>query len=237
VALLGASNAEAERCVGVFFRGFGASVGSSGMDNLEAHLVGVYGGNMARPFSTAVFNWTDQSAAFAFVGGFGDVDCVILAGHSFGANSAVEFATNFLEPAGIPVDRLFQFDSVGPNGGVLPANVVAGFNYHQVSTGAFEPQGVSTVQGATNVYVEQDYGVSDADITHTEIDCPLFERSESGYAALFGIQPDLYARVEGHLAPLFELPAVPGLGPFGAALLFFALAACSLGAFGLRRRS
>jgi hypothetical protein len=207
------------------------------MDNLEAYLVAVYGGNPARPFSTAVFNWTDQSAAFAFVDGFSDVDCVILAGHSFGANSAVEFATNFLEPAGIPVDWLFLFDSVGANDGVLPANVVGGFNYHQVSTGLFEPQGESTVQGATNVYVEQDYGVSDADITHTEIDCPLFERSESGYASLFGSQPDLYARIEDQVAPLFALRAVPGLGAPGAALLLSILAACSLGAVGARQRS
>ena len=235
--LLGASSARAERCVGVFFRGFGASVGSSGMDNLEAELVAVFGGSPARPFSTAVFNWTEQSSAFAFVDGFDDVDCVILAGHSFGANSAIEFATDFLLPAGIAVDRIFLFDSVGANDGSLPANVVLGFNYHQEGTGRFEPQGESNVQGATNVYVEQAYGVSDADITHTEIDCPLFERSESAYAALFGSQPDLYARVEGHIAPLFEVRAVPGLGLLGSALLCLVLVTSSLAAVGVQRSS
>ncbi len=116
------------------------------------------------------------------------------------------------------------------------ANVVQGLNYHQVSTGLFEPQGESTVAGATNVYVEQDYGVSDADITHTEIDCPLFERSPSGYAALFGTQPDLYTRVEGHVAPLFDVAAVPSLGPFAGALLYLSLVCSSLVALGTRRR-
>lgn len=216
IALLaGASTAHAGRCVGVFFRGFNAPVGTSGMDNLEAHLVTAFGGDPMRPFSTAVFDWTGQQAAFDFIDGFSDIDCVVLAGHSFGANSALEFTTGFLEPAGIPVDLLVQFDSVGANDDVLPASVAQGFNYHQVSTGFFEPQGTSNVQGAVNVYVEQDYAVADSAISHTEIDCPLFERNAADYAALFGTQPDLYERVEGHVAPLFPVAAVPSMTLFG----------------------
>lgn len=223
VVLLSASTAQAGRCVGVFFRGFNAPVGTSGMDNLEAHLVAAFGDNPARSFATAVFNWTDQQQAFDFIDGFTDVDCVVLAGHSFGANSAVELTANFLEPAGIPVDLLVQFDSVGANDDVLPAGVAQGFNYHQVSTGIFEPQGESNVEGSTNVYVEDDYSVSNSDITHTQIDCPLFERTPVAYAAVFGSQPDLYARVEGHVAPLFNVTPVPTLGLPGVAALIAGL--------------
>jgi hypothetical protein len=223
VVLFSASTAQAGRCVGVFFRGFNAPVGTSGMDNLEAHLVAAFGGNPVQPFSTAVFNWTDQQQAFDFIGDFTDVDCLVLAGHSFGANSAIELTTNFLEPAGIPVDLLVQFDSVGANDDVLPAGVALGFNYHQVSTGIFEPQGESNVQDSTNVYVEDDYSVSDSDITHTQIDCPLFERTTAAYAALFGSRPDLYARVEGHVAPLFVAAPVPTLGLPGVAALIAGL--------------
>jgi pimeloyl-ACP methyl ester carboxylesterase len=238
LALLSASTAEAGRCVGVFFRGFGAAVGTSGMDNLEDSLFSAFGGDPARPFSTGVFNWTDQQQAFDFVQGLTDIDCLVLAGHSFGANSAVEFTTDFLEPAGIPVDRLFLFDSVGASDDVLPTSVVRGFNYHQVSTGFAEPEGVSNVEGATNIYVEEDYGVSDGDISHTQIDCPLFERSEAGYAALFGSQPDLYARVEIELAPLFDMTPVPSSPWPGTVALIATLVAIGASALhaGRRRR-
>lgn len=223
VALMSASNAEAGRCVGVFFRGFNAPVGTSGMDNLEAHLFAAFGGDPIRPFSTGVFNWTDQQQAFDFVDSFSDIDCVVLAGHSFGANSAIEFTTDFLEPAGVSVDVLVQFDSVGANDDVLPPSVTQGFNYHQVSTGFFEPQGESNVQGSTNVYVEQEYSVPDTAISHTEIDCPLFERTPEAYAALFGSQPDLYERVEDHVAPLFDVTPVPFMGLPGLTALATAL--------------
>ena len=226
-ALLAAPlSAQADRCVAVFFRGFGAAVGTSGMDNLDAHLLAAFGGNPARPFSSGVFNWTDQQQAFDFIDGFSDIDCLLVAGHSFGANSAIELTTDFLMPAGIPVDLLVQFDSVGTNDDVLPTGVVQGYNYHQVSTGGiFEPQGASNVQGSTNVYVEDAYGVLDSDITHTQIDCPLFERSSPAYTVLFGTQPDLYARVEDHVQPLYFAAPVPTLErPAIAALIALILA-------------
>ena len=226
-ALLTASTAEASRCIGVFFRGFNAPVGTSGMDNLEAHLATASAGNPQRPISTAVFNWTGQSEASDFIDSFTDIECLVLAGHSFGVNVAVEFTLNYLEPAGIPVDVLVQFDSVGANDGILPASVGLGLNYHQVSTGFFEPQGEFTVVGATNVYVESDYGVSDSAITHTEIDCPLFERNSTQYASVFGSQPDFFERAEGHVAPLFNVVSVPSMGwpaiiPLVAAMLWIA---------------
>jgi len=227
MTLLGASSAQAGRCVGIFFRGFNAPVGTSGMDNLEAHLSGAFAGNPARPFSTGVFNWTGQQAAWDFLDTFNDVDCLVLAGHSFGANAAMEFTTNYLDPVGFTVDVLVQFDSVGVNDDVLPANVTLGINYHQISTGFFEPEGQATVVGATNIQVEADYGVSNSQITHTEIDCPLFERSSSAYASLFGSQPDLFARVEGHVAPLFVIPALPSMGLPGGILLLTSLFACA----------
>jgi hypothetical protein len=218
-------SALADRCVAVFIRGFNAPVGTSGMDNLAAHLSAAFGGDPARPFSAAVFNWTDQQAAFDFIDSFNDIGCLVLAGHSFGANAAIELTTDFLMPAGIPVDLLVQFDSVGANDDVLPAGVAEGYNYHQMSTGFFEPEGEANVLGSTNVYVELDYGVSDSQITHTEIDCPLFERTSTEYAALFGSQPDLYARVEAHVAALCISTPIPTLGLPGIAVLVFALIA------------
>jgi hypothetical protein len=155
------------------------------MDNLEAHLVAAFGGSSTRAFSSAVFNWTDQQQAFDFIDGFSDISCLVVAGHSSGANAAIELTTDFLMPAGIAVDLLVQFDSVGANDDVLPAGVAQGYNYHQVSTGGFlEPQGEMNVRDSTNVYVEDESNVLDSDITHTQIDCPLFERTPTGYAAL-----------------------------------------------------
>ena len=226
------------RCVAVFFRGFGAAVGSSGMDNLEAHLVAAFGGDPTRPFSSAVFNWTEQQQAFDFIDSFSDVGCLTIAGHSFGANSAIELVTDFLMPAGIPVDLLVQFDSVGTNDDVLPDGVAEGYNYHQVSTGGFfEPQGEMDVEGSTNIYVEEEYGVPDSAITHTEIDCPLFERTPAEYAALFGTQPDLYARVESHLATLCLSAAVPVLGLPGLVVLMATILAGTGRALRLRARA
>ena len=224
LALTVADVARADSCVAVFFRGFGADVGNSGMDQLEAHLSEAFGDDPAAPFSSAVFNWTDQAQALGFIQSFDEIDCLVVAGHSFGANAAVELAADSLIPNGIPVDLLFQFDSVGANDDVLPAGVAAGFNYHQVSTGGFfEPEGEANVVGSTNVYVEQEYGVADSEITHTEIDCPLFERTSEEYAALFESQPDLYARVEEQVRGLRSPPAVPGLGLGGLLALLLSI--------------
>lgn len=208
----------ADRTVAVFFRGFGATPGASGMDALEDALASAFGGRPGRPFSSQVYAYTELQAAFDFIDGFTDVDCLILVGHSFGGDAAVELAASFLGPAGIPVDLLIQLDSVGLGDEVLPPGVAQGFNYYQISTGLFEPQGETFVEGASNFQVETLYGVTNSDITHTTIDCPQFDYSDTAYAALFGSQPDLYARIEDHLAAVCGV-AVPALGARGALLL------------------
>jgi len=192
------------RTVTVLFRGFLASP-PAGMDRLADTLEANFGGNPTQPFSSQVFAYTQQQQAFDFIDSFDDIDCLILAGHSFGGNSAIVLVTDYLDPAGITVDLLILFDSVGANDDVLPSSVIEGINYHQISTGLFEPQGVASVAGSSNYQVEALYGVGNADITHTEIDCPLFERSEVDYLALFGSQPDLFARI---VERVFEICAV-----------------------------
>lgn len=210
--LLAPSAASAGRTVVVLLRGFNASQGDSGMDRLAASLEARLGGNPEQPFSRAVYNYTEVAAAFAFIDGFTDIDCLVVGGHSFGGAAAIELVTDFLDPAGIPVDLLIQFDSVGANDGVLPVSVGRGINYYQVSTGFFEPEGERNVVGSENVYVELDYGVADSVITHTRIDCPQFEYDAIDYAALFGSQPDLYARIGDEVEALCAT-AVPTLAP------------------------
>ncbi len=224
-ALLAAPQAAAaERVVIVLLRGFNASQGDSGMDRLAARLEATFGGIPARPVSTAVYNYNELPAAFAFIDGFTDIDCLVIGGHSFGGAASIDLVTDFLTPAGITVDFLVQFDSVSLGPQTLPDEVGLGINYYQESTGFFEPQGERNVGGATNIYVEDDYGVTDSDITHTTIDCPLFDYSEAGYAALFGSQPDLYARVEEEIAFLCRA-LVPGLGPGAIGVLALMLLA------------
>lgn len=209
------------RTVAVLFRGFLASP-PAGMDRLADALESSFGGNPAQPFSSQVFAWTQQQQAFDFIDSFDDIDCLILAGHSFGGNSAIELVTDFLDPAGITVDLLIQFDSVGTSDDVLPSSVVEGINYHQTSTGIFEPQGVASVAGSSNYKVETLYGVGDSDITHTQIDCPLFERNPVDYAALFGTQPDLYERILQRVFEICVLP-VPAMQPLASVALVMTL--------------
>ena len=188
------------------------------MDDLDATLASVFGGNPTQPFSSQVFAYTDQQEAFDFIDGFTDLGCLVLIGHSFGADSAIELVTDFLSPAGIPVDLLIQLDSVGIDDDVLPPGVFEGFNYYQISTGFFEPEGEPFVAGSTNYQVEDLYGVTNADITHTTIDCALFAYTQAAYAALFGSQPDLYSRIVDHIA-VACVTAVPALGRMGVAVL------------------
>jgi len=157
----------------------------------------------------------------------------VLVGHSFGANSAIELVTDFLAPAQITVDLLIQLDSVGASDDAVPAGVLQGINYYQVSTGLFEPQGESSVAGATNIQVEALYGVANSDISHTQIDCPLFDYTPSQYAALFGSQPDLHASIVDHItaACAIDVPALgrPGLAALVAALVAAAAVAAAAG--------
>ncbi len=229
--LLAPSLASADRTVVVLFRGFAATP-PSGMDRLEARLASEFGGDPGRPYSGQVFDWFEEQQAFDFINGFGDIGRLIIGGHSFGGDAAIELATDFLLPAGIPVDLLYQFDSVGNGDETLPAGVVQGYNFWQVSTGGIlEPQGEAVVAGSINEQVEQFYtvgGVVDnSSITHTEIDCPLFERTPAQYLALFGPKPDLFDRIAAQAVALLPV-GVPGLGIPGLAVLAGGILATSL---------
>jgi len=218
--------AEADRTVAVLFTGFGATPGNAGMDGLEASLASTFGGISDQPFSSQVFAYTDLQGAFDFIDSFADLGCLILVGHSFGANSTIELVTDFLSPSGVGVDLLIQLDSVGVGDEVLPPGVLQGYNYYQISTSLFEPQGETFVAGSMNYKVEDLYGVTDSDITHTTIDCAFFAYSESAYTALFGSQPDLYARIADHLFVACAV-AAPAIGPLGIAI--FASLALAIG--------
>lgn len=227
--------AVAERTVVVLLRGFNASQGDSGMDRLAASLEVAFGGDPSSPFAGQVYNYNELQAAFDFIDGFSDIGCLIVGGHSFGGATSIDLVTDFLTPAGITVDLLIQFDSVGLGDQEKPSEVGLGINYYQESTGFFEPQGKRNVAGSINTYVEELYGVGDSDITHTTIDCPLFEYSEAAYAILFGSQPDLYARVEEQIA-LLCVVAVPALAPAGIAALALMLLASAHRAVAIRWR-
>ena len=151
----------------VFFNGFGASAGpSTGLGILNTTL-----SNSGIPnYLGKVFEWTQRQQAADWVNQqAGNRSTLVLIGHSFGGNSALQLASGFLN--GITVDLTIQIDPVknlysGAND-ILPANVDVGINYYQ-PTGLFDIHGESNVQGATNVDVEVLF--SDPSITHTSID-------------------------------------------------------------------
>lgn len=163
----------AARLVATLFTGFSASSGSSdgpsGMETLNTTLQNTFGGNPNMPFSSQVFSWTEAQAAFNFINGFNDICCLVLIGHSFGGDTAIDdLATDLLLPNNRMVDLTIQIDSVGNGDEQLPRNVKMGINYYQISTGSFEPQGEQNVMGAMNINVEQLF--NDNTITHTSID-------------------------------------------------------------------
>ena len=108
----------------VLFTGFNASTnGDTGMDELNLFLGNTDFGSSS--YSGEVFQFFEQQQAFDFIESFDDIDCLVLIGHSFGADSVVELATNFLLPAGIDVDLTVQLDSVGFEDEVLPVQRAA----------------------------------------------------------------------------------------------------------------
>lgn len=124
-------------------------------------------------YSGQAFQYTEREDALDYINGIDNIDYLILIGHSFGGSSAIQLAENFLAPNGINVDLTFQIDSVdnpygAPSDNALPNNVNAGYNYYQISTGFFEPQGETFVEGATNINTEIYF--NDTSITHTNID-------------------------------------------------------------------
>lgn len=154
----------------VLFTGFLAGPGpGTGMDFLNESLAAAG----IPDYLGQVFEWDEHQAAFDWVEQYtGDRATLVLIGHSFGGNSALQLAGEFLKPIGVGVDLTIQIDPVrniysGAND-VLPTNVDGGFNYYQISTSFFEPQGEDFVQGATNINTEILY--NDTTITHTSID-------------------------------------------------------------------
>lgn len=154
----------------VLFTGFGAGPGpNTGMDLLNTRLAAAG----IPDYLGQVFEWTEHDTALDWVNlhaaGRGTL---VLIGHSFGGNSALQLADDYLSPFDVTVDLTIQIDPVknliaGAND-VLPTNVEVGFNYYQISTGFFEPQGEDFVSGATNINTEVLF--SDTTITHTSID-------------------------------------------------------------------
>jgi pimeloyl-ACP methyl ester carboxylesterase len=152
----------------VLFTGFLAG-SNAGMDYLNVHLASAGIPN----YVGQVFEWSEQGEAADWIlANASERATLVLIGHSFGGHSALQVANNNLKPEGIGVDLTIQIDSVanfdGGINNVLPTNVDVGFNYFQISTGFFEPQGVHVVTGATNINTEVLFG--DTSITHTSID-------------------------------------------------------------------
>lgn len=152
----------------VFFTGFLAGPGpDTGMDLLNTRLAAAG----IPDYLGEVFEWSEHAAAFDWVEQHAaNRGTLVFVGHSFGGNSALQLADNYLNP--VTVDLTIQIDPVknfisGAND-VLPPNVEVGFNYYQISTGIFEPQGEDFVAGAANFNVEVLFG--DTTITHTSID-------------------------------------------------------------------
>jgi pimeloyl-ACP methyl ester carboxylesterase len=154
----------------VLFTGFGAGPGpNTGMDLLNTRLAAAG----IPDYLGQVFEWDEHDAALDWVQLHAVTrGTLVLIGHSFGGNSALQLADGYLNPLNVTVDLTVQIDPVknffaGAND-VLPGNVEVGFNYYQISTGFFEPQGEDFVSGATNINAEVLF--NDATITHTSID-------------------------------------------------------------------
>jgi pimeloyl-ACP methyl ester carboxylesterase len=132
----------------VFFTGLGT--GSSTLDRIaNASFQGKSGEGLqslaqefdatfaAEHVSGRVFPWDQESAAGDFVRSLNRLDELVVVGHSFGGDSAMEFA-NTLTP-GRPIDLLVTLDAacvLCPGGTVKPANVLQEVElYHTPNAG------------------------------------------------------------------------------------------------------
>jgi pimeloyl-ACP methyl ester carboxylesterase len=132
----------------VFFTGLGT--GSSTLDRIaNASFQGKSGEGLqslaqefdatfaAQHVSGRVFPWDQESAAADFVRSLNRLDELVVVGHSFGGDSALEFA-NTLTP-GRPIDLLVTLDAacvLCPGGTVKPANVLQEVElYHTPNAG------------------------------------------------------------------------------------------------------
>ena len=115
------------------------------------------------------FGHTHQQSAVEFVVSNAERSEIVLIGHSFGGDSAIEVAES-VSRLSLTVYRLVQIDSVGVRDNILPGNVGHGLNFFQEATELLEPQGERFVQGSTNVRGEVHFGLRDETLTHTNID-------------------------------------------------------------------
>ena len=159
--------------VTVLFTGFNPS-NPSGMDELNQTLTSNFAADYPnRSFSSQVFEWNQRQQAFDYINNFNEIDRLFMVGHSWGGNALIRVAQERLLPNNMGVDATFQIDSVdifdpGLGDDVLPPNVGIGYNYYQLATGLFEPQGEMSVLGAVNINVEALF--NDPGITHASID-------------------------------------------------------------------
>ena len=119
----------------MLFRGFSANPGNAGMDDLAASLSTDFGNNPNQSFSSRVFAHSQHQQAFDFIQEFDDASCLIVIGHSWGGDTAIELAGEFLVPAEVDVALLIQLDSVGLKDDELPDGVAKGVNYFQIRAG------------------------------------------------------------------------------------------------------
>ena len=132
----------------VFFTGLGT--GSSPLDRIaNASFQGKSGEGLqalaqefdatftAQHVSGRVFPWDQESAAADFVRSLNRLDEIVVVGHSFGGDSALEFANTLTQ--GRPIDLLVTIDAacvLCPGGTVKPANVLQEVElYHTPNSG------------------------------------------------------------------------------------------------------
>ena len=192
-----------ERAVTVVFRGYNPNPpGTTGMDHLAASLSAA-----RQDLSIRVYGDREIEHAFNFVNEPGDPDCLIMIGHSLGANAAIRLA-NRSTADGFDVDLLILLDSVGTASLRSSTHVKKALNYYQRPSSYLEwPRGRTSVAGTTAIHVERVYYVHNDIITHTTIDQPMFAFTEAHYEMHFESQSDLFARIHARVDAACPLAA------------------------------
>lgn len=174
----------------------------TGMDQLAESLNQAFGNS----FNAEVFEQNEDEEALDVISGSANSSCLVLIGHSWGGDTAIETAERVRDRS---VELLVQFDSVGLGDEKLPENVTKGINYFQKRTGRLEFEGENYVDGSDNYKVEAMYAVDDEVVTHTNIDNALFGRRQQEYNSIFNAQNDLHTVVGGPVAEACSLQPGP----------------------------
>jgi len=207
----------------VFFTGLGT--GSSALDRIaNASFQGKSGEglqSLAQEFDATftaqhvtgrVFPWDQESSAADFVRSLNRLDELVIVGHSFGGDSALEFANN-LTP-GRPIDLLVTIDAacvLCPGGTVKPADVLQEVELYHTPNGGDNPLVPPFLERLSNP--DQSFNVTDlfnepayqsclndigGTVTHTNISNSACVHQMIGGAAL----------------SLFETGTLPSLSTF-----------------------